>query len=210
MKIESYDPFHIGIKLNPAVLTNTLRSQLLNSLKDSGFDILAKSQPLPNVRNEDLAIKNDTRIQLSYEKHALNTIGKNPKDTTEIFKGVLDLIVKIGYEIKAFAPQFEILINMNIITEKNPTQIINNTVKCNLDSWKELDSNVNVDGLKVTLVDEKFGKQSLQIFLAPNPVRPTTTIILGIQYMNIDKDEIIDFNNKIEDRALRFVKSLGE
>lgn len=210
MKIESYEPFHIGIKLNPAVLTHSLRVQLLNSLKDSGFDILAKSQPMPNARNEDLAIKNDTRIQLSYEKHALNTIGKNPKDTTEIFKEVLDLIVKMGYEIKAFAPQFEILINMNIITEKNPTQIINNSVKCNLDSWKELDSNVNVNGLKVALIDEKFAKQSLQMFLGPNPVRPTTTIILGIQYINIDKDEVIDFNNKIEDRSLRFVKSLGE
>lgn len=210
MKIESYDPFHIGIKLNPAVLANSLRRELLDSLKDSGFDILVKGQPMPNVRNEDLAIKNDTRIQFSYEKHALNAIGKNPKDTTEIFKEVLDLIVKIGYEIKAFAPQFEILTNINIITEKNPTQIINNSIKCNLDSWKELDSNVNADGLKVTLIDEKFGKQSLQMFLGPNPVRPTTTIILGIQYVNIDKDKIIDFNSKIEERALRFVKSLGE
>lgn len=210
MEIESFDPYHIGIKLNPTLNLPSFRLKVLQAMKDVGFNVVAQEQLNSNVQIEVLATDKDVRIEFNYQVFALNTIGIEPKSTAELFQKLINMLKTIGYEIQALAPSFEILTNINVKTDNDPTKIINKSVNCNLESWKELNSNVNVTGLKVDLIDKEYGKEVLTVTVGPNPVRPSTTIILGIRYVQIEQEKIVDFSNKIEDRVLRFMKSFGD
>lgn len=210
MEIESFDPYHIGIKLNPTLNLPSFRLKILQAMKDVGFNVVAQEQLDPNAKTEIIVTDGDIRIELNYQVFALNTIGIEPKSTAELFQKLINMLKTMGYEIQALAPSFEILTNMNVKTDSDPTKIINKSVNCNLESWKELSSNVNVTGLKVDLIDNEYGKEALTITIGPNPVRPTTTTILGLRYLHIEEEKIVDFSNKIEDRVLRFMKSFGD
>lgn len=212
MEIQSYEPFHIGIKINPSMPIATLRKKLLPKLKESGFSVDTPDELAPNVtpQNEVIALDGKNRIELNYQLSSLNTVGEEPKSTTETFQKLLSLISKLGYEIKGIATSIDVVTNVFIKTDKDPTELINSSVKCDLKPWRELNENANVNGIKIDLVDEEYGKESLRLLIGPSSYSPTTQAVLTVRYLSTEAEDIIDFGKKLEERIMRFMKSLGE
>jgi len=210
MEIESYDPYHIGIKLNNTILLPVFRQKLIKAMKNLEMEVTAPDQMPSNVTTEIITTEGDTRIEFNYKGFALNTIGNDPKQTSQFFSKLLKVLTTIGYELDSLAAFYEIVTNINIKSDINPTELINRTVNCNLESWKELGSDVNVNGLKIDLLDKEYGKEYMTILVGPNPVRPKSTLGINLRYQHLEDNKITEFSTKIEERVLKFVKSLGE
>jgi len=211
MEIQSYDPFHIGIKINPSMPIAILRKKLLSKLRDSEFLVDAPDELAPNVTPENEVIASDgkNRIELNYKLSALNTVGEEPDSTTATFQKLLSVISKLGYEIKGIATSIDVVTNVFIKTDKDPTELINNSVKCDLKPWKELNENTNVNGIKIDLIDEEYGKESLRLMMGPSSYSPTKQVVLTVRYLSTEAEDIIDFCKKLEERIIRFMKSIG-
>ena len=96
-----------------------------------------------------------------------------------------------------------------ISCDKNYSEILTNSVNCNLDGFKELNSNVRASTLKMDFVDKESGKELLDLVIASNPVRPKTSILVGLKYRHSKREKILDFSDKIEERLLTLLNSFG-
>lgn len=211
MEIQSFEPYHIGIKLNPSLPIDALRQKILPKLRSSGFNEVSEDKIPSNVSHEIEVIAKDgnNKIELNYPLSALNTVGTEPTGTTETFKKLLGIIESLGYEIKGVAASIDIVTNVFVKTDDDPTELINGSVKCDLNPWQELNKNTNVNGLKIDLIDEEYGKETLRIIVGPSSLSPTSQIVLTFRYVNIEPEPIIDFGLKLEERTKKFVNSLG-
>ena len=91
MEILSYEPYHIGIKINTSMPIPLLRKKILPKLRTSEFVVDTPDQLASNVtpQNEVIAVDGKNRIELNYQLSALNTIGEDPTSTTNTFKKLL-------------------------------------------------------------------------------------------------------------------------
>lgn len=207
MKISSYDPYHIGIKLTPALSFQIFREKLLRSMNDAGMNVVINDL-IPNVPQEVVFREENARIEFNYASIALNTIGNNPKDATELFKKLVNILTTMGYDVNGLAVLFEILSNINVTVDTDPNPLITNSVKCNLDEWREINNNISVNGLKIEATDEVYGKETLRILIGPNTIRPNT-LLLNINYRSVDVEKIVNFGNSLDKRVMSIVTSLG-
>ena len=212
MEILSYEPYHIGIKISPALPMDILRSKLLPKLRETDFGVNAEDVLPSNVKmeNEVLASKGKTKFEINYALTALNTVGVNPIDTTDSFEVLLSLLKKLGYEMKGVASSIDVLTNVTVKTDIDPTKLINDSVKCDLTPWRELNENTNVNGLKIDLIDEKFGRESLRMLVGPSSLSPTSQLVFSIRYLHIESEPIIAFGKTLENKIMKFAQSLGE
>jgi len=209
MKVESYDPYHIGIKLSNINLP-IFREKVIKTMKSLDLHIIAKDEIPVNVPTEILAKDEETKIEINYTSTAINTIGNNPQQTNQLFSKLLKILTTIGYELDALVGFYEIATNINIKSDKDPRELVNTSVNCDLSSWNDIGSDLKADGIKFDYVDKETAKDSLSITVGPNPVRPKNYLLVNIRYQHIEDDKIIDFGSKIEDRVLSLVGSLGE
>jgi len=209
MKIESFDPYHIGIKLNN-VNFQIFRQKIIKTMKSLEMPISAKDEMPFNVPIEILTSDGETRIELNYSSLAINTIGNDPHKTNELFSKLTKVLTTIGYELDSLVIFYEVQTNINIKLDTSPLELVSKSVSCNLESWKELHSGVSVNGIKIELVDNELGAQSLAIVVYPNPIRPKHYLLVSVRYQHIEDDKIIDFGNKIEKRVLNLIGSLGK
>ncbi len=211
MEIQSYEPYHIGIKINASMPIEILRKKILPKLRESEFTVDTADELASNVtpKLEVIAVDGKNKIELNYQLSALNTIGEEPTSTTNTFKKLLSILSKLGYEIKGISTSIDIVANVFIKTDENPTKLINNSVKCDLSPWKELNENTHANGIKIDLVDEEYAKESLRLMIGPSTLSPTTQAVLTVRYLTMEAEDIIDFGNKLEERIIRFMKSFG-
>ena len=211
MEILSYEPYHIGIKVSPALPMAVLRSKLLPKLRETDFKVNAEDALPSNVKmeNEVVASLGETKLEMNYALTALNTVGVNPIDTTKSFEVLLSVLKDLGYEMQGVATSIDVMTNVTIKTEKNPTELINNSVKCDLTPWREINENTNVNGLKIDLIDEKFGKESLRILVGPSSLSPTSQLVFSVRYLHMEPEPIINFGTSLESKVTHFAKSFG-
>lgn len=212
MKITSFDPaYHIGIKVNPTMHVSTLRQKIIPKFKETEFSNVAPERLPSNVKHEIEVLANDgtVKIEINYQLNALNTEGEDSESTTKTFEKLLSILKELNYEIKGFSTSIDIVTNVIVSTDKVPTKLINDSVKCNLEPWRELNPNTNVNGLKINLIDEEYAKQSLTLLVGPSSLSPTTAIVVSIRYLTLEPDLIIDFGKKLNQRLIKFLESLG-
>jgi len=211
MKILSYEPYHIGIKISPALPMQVLRTKLLPKLRETDYTVDAQDTLASNVKmeNEVIATKGDTRIELNYSLTALNTVGNNPLDTTSSFELLVSLLDKLGFEMKGVSTSIDIMTNVSVKTETDPTKLISDSVKCDLSPWKELNQNTNVNGLKIDLIDDEFGKESLRILVGPSSLSPTSQLVFSIRYLHLEPEPIVSFGKSLESKITKFAQSFG-
>jgi len=212
MKIDSFEPsYHIGMKINPSMQLLTLRQKIIPKLKEAGFSDVVPERLASNVTLENEVLANDgtVRIEMNYKLNALNIEGKDPENATKTFEKLVSLLKELNYEIKGLSSSIDIVTNAKILTDKDPTKLINDTVKCNLEPWKELNPNTNVDGIKIELIDEEYAKQALRLLVGPSSLSPTTAIVVSLRYLTTEPSDIINFGNKLNQRITKFLESLG-
>lgn len=212
MEITSFEPaYHIGIKVNPSMPVSTLRQKIIPKFNEAGFSNVAPERLASNVKHEIEVLANDgtVKIEMNYPLNALNTEGEDSEGTTKTFEKLLSILKDLNYEIKGFSTSIDVVTNVNVSTDKNPTKLINDSVKCNLEPWREMNPNTNVNGIKIDLIDDEYAKQSLRLLVGPSSLSPTTAIVVSLRYLTIEPDSIIDFGKNLNQRIIKFLESLG-
>lgn len=212
MEIKSYDPYHIGIKINSQLPILHFREKILSNLRSAGLNTDNLEEHTSNVpsENEVIALDGKIRIEFNYKLNAVNTEGDDPIKTTNTFKKLLKVIEQTDLEMKGISTSIDVVTNVFVKTDSTPAELINKSIKCDLAPWKEINQDVEIlNGIKIDLIDEKFGKESLRIIIGPSSLNPTTQLALTIRYLHIETQPIITFGEKLEERVMKFLNSLG-
>ncbi|UCC91624.1 MAG: hypothetical protein JSV39_04950, partial [Candidatus Aenigmatarchaeota archaeon] len=186
MKIESYKPYHIGIKLKPYVDLDALKNDIIETLKTKGgYKITSKRKiDLGDVKigfhlvGETIATKDDTKIQLDFSANALNSIGKDQKEVINVFKQLIEIMPKKGYDLKATISFYEI-ISIVFISEIELEKMFKNVLKINQKRIDSLGLNIQTDGFRLKSPKEI---PSADFIFEPNPTNPKKSLSLKLSY----------------------------
>lgn len=211
MEIESYELYHIGTKLNPNVNLDVLKNKMESALKEKEYEIVEKPKiELPikiGLSIEVLGIKKDVKVELNFDAHALNVVGRKPDDVFEIFNEIIPSLSSLGYELEATVLFYEIVTNLIIKSERNPREILNKSSKVNLEPWREV-GDINVIGMRVgTWISKEHELMSL--IIEPSPVSPSNRFVLKLRFQSKEKEKIGSFHTKLNDRVMQVIQSLG-
>lgn len=210
MKIETYEPYHMGIKLTNALSLPAFRKRIISALSEQ-TDFVVSGDAFDGLSPNDVIAKtNDVRIEINYQSQALNVIGDKPETTTTVFKKLLDILESLDYELEnALVMFYEVLSNVLVNVDEDYSTVLTNAVNCNLDGFKELNPNVKISTVKIDFVDKEHGTDSLEMVISSNQVRPKTSMIVAIKYRTSKKEKTLKFSDKIEERILTLLKSFG-
>lgn len=210
INIETYEPYHIGIKLTSALSLPAFRKRIFSAISEQ-TDFVMSGDSFDGLSQNDIIAKiNDVRIEINYSSQALNVIGDKPEPTKVVFTKLLDILESLDYELEnTLVAFYEVLANAIIRVDENYSNVLTNSISCNLDGFKELNPNVKISNLKIDFIDKESGKESLDLVIGSNPVRPKTSVLVGIKYRSTKKEKILDFSDKIEGRLLTLLNSFG-
>lgn len=210
MIIESYEPYHLGIKLDLIVNLIGLRDKLKKLLKEKGYEESA-AQPQFGLEPavEVLGIRDGVRIELNFVAQAINTIGDEPGKVFEQFEELVKLFSDMGYDTNIAIPFYEIVTNIDVKSEKNPVELIDSAVKLSIEPPLST-RGVTVTSLRIS---NKLKPEMREVFtdisIQPNPVNPSNRFFIQLVYRSKSRDEIKSFHDQLEDTVLKILNSLG-
>lgn len=207
--IESYQPYHIGIKLADFVNLKTLKIQLIDSLRNKKYEIIKEKEilPLEKIR-EYIATKNKIKIQLFYPVIAINVImeiTKSHKEAIESFNDIINFLKELEYDLKKTVLFSEIVSNVVIKTDNKPIDILNKSLKVDLGTFEDL-GRINSTGLKFR--SGKNENEFLDLLLEPKLTSPESRYFLRIVYRTGKIENIDKFHNELEKNILNIMKSV--
>ncbi len=209
MKIESYEPFHIGSKLIYYVDKGQLISKLYDHYKDnemSGFilnqDLLKGDKVFSPLIYIITSPEEKLTLQMNLSANALNIIGNDPESVIKVLIKLMKKLPDLGFELESTFTYYEILTNIILLLEpedKRPDEIFakfSSNLFTNLEEIPDL--KVNHIRFSNELIskenDERF---SLEIY--PNQTSPDKRIILRVLKRVKDHNELISFQKMLVD-----------
>lgn len=208
MKVESYEPYHIGIKVNPAIPIRQLRQKIIDNVSELGLQAEAGEVIPPNVSTEILVKKSDVRIEFNYVALALNTIGQTPNEVYSVFEKLLNLLTKLGYDTSSVALFYELATTVNVSVDGNAMTILNNSVKCNMNPLKEIVSDITVHGIRYDIGFEEKERDMLRVLVGLNPINPQTLLAFKITLQTRNQEKINEVTKTIENMVLTMANSM--
>ncbi len=205
IRIESYEPYHIGIKLEQHVNLDFFKKKIKDILKGKEYNIIEDSI-IESLIKEVVGIKNNVKVELNRATQALNIIGENPTNVTEIFDEITANIPE-GYDIDSIMSFYEIITNMNIMLDTNPTDLLTKSSNIDLSSLKDIDNMIISSIMISNSTKEKYN--IFKLIIEPNPVSPSNSFYIKLLYRSREKQKVIFFQNILEDRITRLIKSIG-
>lgn len=204
LEIESYEPYHIGNKLNPATNFDSLKTKLKEKLRTTGYSETehspASQQIILGLPIETLGTKNDVRVELNHISQALNVVGVKPESVTEIFTEISSIFPDIGYELDKTFLFYEIVASILIKSDSIPIDILNKSVKINLEPLSIDELNLNIVGMRIGGENAEKGK-SFTLSIEPNVTSPSSRFLVRLQYRSKETADIElfyrDLNSKI-------------
>ena len=210
-EIESFEPYHIGIKLQANVNLDILGNKLRRMFKEKGYEISEKSVAQMNIPilspRDVLALKNGVRVEFNLPARALNTIGSEPVKVLRSFKEVVQTLSDLDYSLEATIGFYETVATIIVKSEKHPRQMINNGVRINLESFEELGETV-VDSLRIVNVEPTEEQGMIRLTIEPNPTSPNTRYLVKVQYRSLTPKGVESFQNEMEKRVLSLISSI--
>ncbi len=168
-KIESYEPYHIGIRMRQGLDKNFMK-KFRDLLKITNFEMLDPVEyNVPPVL--DIASDKNVMIQMNFPANSINVFGDTPADVNESLDKILELINKMGIDIKFGISFFELIAELSIITKEVPSDIFRNFIDWDLDFFEKL--NVSTTGIKLSteMVDET---EIFEFTIEPKLLSPKT------------------------------------
>lgn len=212
MEIESFEPYHIGIKLRSKLTEGVggISQKLRNVFKNAGYEIL----PEPSFQTgviigtlaEDIAKKDGMKIQINYDANAINTIGEDPKKVIEGFESLLKLLGELGYDTAASILFYEILSTMTIKTNANPLEVLGSATKISTEDFSDLDASVT--GIKISTKEIKSTGELFELIIEPKITSPKNRYHVKFLCRSPDVEKIRDFNSSLKSRIQKIIKSL--
>lgn len=209
MEIESYEPYHIGSKLNPAINYDSLKRKLKDYIKDLDYSIVTSETPekqiVYEVPVEVIATKNDIRIELNYVSQAINVIGSKPEEVTNIFDELLNSLSSLEYEIESTILFFEVISSIYLKVDEKPKEILGKSLVSNDDSFAD-------DGIPtLNTVGIRMGGENpsngafITLAFEPSPTSPNSKLTVRVQYRTKDRESIIGFYEGLEGKIVDLV-----
>jgi len=213
MEVERYEPFHIGIKFESGQDMGVLRSRIRKALSTrNDYKVMGEPQiesvigiaPGKTV----LAVKDNVKIELNFPAAALNTIGEDPKKVSDTFEEVAsEILPSEGYDMDLVVSFYEIITHITIKSDKEPTEILSNFMKLDLELLKQRD--VRLSGFKMSNEFTVRDKGRLtEVIVEPNATSPRDKFKVSIVCRSIDKKEIAQFHEKVEDLVIKLIQFL--
>lgn len=212
MKIDSYEQYHIGSKLNPAIDFNAVKYKLKNKLKSSGYSVMEQiqvEQTFLRVPIELLAVKDDVRIEHNILPNALNIIGTNVNNVVETFKEIVDILNDIEIPVSNLVIFLEILTSIIVKTDRKPLDLLSE--KINLDAKKFVVSdvqNLGVSGIQIRGSNDKTNSL-LFINIEPYPANPDNKFKVNLQYQTKAIENVFDFSKEVESNVINLLEQFN-
>lgn len=212
LQIDSYEQYHIGSKLNPSTDFNTLNEKLKNKLKTAGYSVTSEVQiddPF-FMKNpvELLATKGTVRVEFNRIAGALNTVGTEVESVLEVFEEVITDLTNLEYEIENLIMIFEILASVIMKVNEKPIDILNRNLSLDSKAFFVNDvQNWGINGIRVGGKND-LGNSFFSAFIEPNPTNPNSRFKVKLQYQTKEKDNILEFSNKLNLNVLNLIGQL--
>lgn len=211
MEIKSFEPYHIGTKLQPHVDLDILASKLRKALKEKEYEGTEKPVVELPIKieppREILGVKKEVRVELNLPATALNTIGEKPENVIEVFREVNSLLPELNYDLEATVVFYEIIANIIIESTKPPREMINKALKIDLRPLNGM-GKVVVDSFRIINVSPTERQGAIRMIVAPNPSNPNTMFLVRLVYRAPKKEGIELFHKKLQSKVLKVIQSL--
>lgn len=206
-EIESFEPYHIGIKIRPAFDPASIRKfREILGIKES-YEVIPES-PYLGIPIIEVAKKETTIIQLNIEGNAVNSIGSNPNEVIEVSKEILDFLSESGFDMDSSVSFYEIIAAISIKTDKNPLETLTSNVKFETSQFNEFDASIT--GYKISSTDIKDENELFEMLIEPKAVSPKSRYFVKIFMRTRDFEKIIEFNERIEEFVNNTIHILEE
>jgi hypothetical protein len=217
MEIESYELFHIGIKLNPNTLNlEVLVKNLKPGLEEMGY--LTTEEPSKAtvdvttgaLTQEKIVLAKKEGVEVSFNilKIALNYVGDNPCSVRDAFRDSIKIFERLEFELDKIFLFYEILVRMNIKTDKTPTEVIKNSSNLNLEPLEDI-GDLAVQTIKITPKDKDPSSYNwFNLVIEPKLASPRSRYYIYLLYRSPSKDELLNFQEGLEDRIKNMIESM--
>ncbi len=211
MELKSYSKFHIGIKVKSGVDLNEFKSSLKDFAASKEYTLVGAEQVditkilskgfTPGI--EKIAEKGDSEIHFNSSAGAINFVGKDPSEISNLFKEGLEFLEGNGYELNTIVEFFEIITEVVFENTQPPTEVLKN--KISFDTTKLLEmGEADVDLIKIKNRGNNTGDY-LEITMGVNPLKPSKEFIVVIVKRSIDIDKIYNFHTIIKETMESFI-----
>ncbi len=221
MRIESFDPFHIGSKLR---YINESQSILIKLFKYYEKDIpkdfeLQKGNQINPFLSPTINIlshkSENITMHFNYSSSALNVSGsslKEPDLVVSLFRDLLKDLEDIGFELESIFAFYEIIARATILLEDDlkPPDVIQ---KFSPQIFKTIEP---IQDLELNIV--KFSNESVtkriedlvSLEISPNRTSPHSRMTFRMIYRNDKSEEIIKFQENIRSLIEQIFNKLVE
>ena len=139
--------------------------------------------------------------------HALNVVGKEPNSVLGTFNEVIKFLPTIGYETKAMVSFYEIITNINILSDKNPKDVLNNSLRIDLQPFNEI-RNIGLTGVMISNREEVQDNELFSLIIEPSSISPSSKFVVKLQYRSSKTEDIISFQKSLEEKIIAIIKSI--
>jgi hypothetical protein len=213
MKVDSYEPFHIGSKIiyyvDRRILINKIynyyeeKNKEENNIFDLNKEIVEREVVISPKINIVTNKENKTNVQMNYVSDALNVTGTEPPYVYEIFEDLMGKLPSLGFELESTFAYYEVISSVILLIEKDAKDIFD---KFSPNLFSEIDyiPEIRVNYIKFSdSFIEGANQERFQLEVLPNRTSPTKRLILRIlnRFFKLEevKPFIDNFNNLIND-----------
>jgi len=215
--IESYEPYHIGLKLYNYVDRGLLTVKIYKhfetkpeekyELNDEIISGIKSVSPIITIVTD---LDSKTIIQMNFAIGALNIVGSDPKSVYELFIDLFKALPELGFELESTFSFFEIISHIILKVEEKPQDIFKKFVS--IDFSKEIGiPDINVNFVRFSnLLSPREEDTIFQLEVIPNPTSPNTRLILRIVYRIRDIEAFKSFHIEFDKTIKGIYKKIIE
>jgi hypothetical protein len=209
--ILSFEPYHIGTKLQAHVDMGILGNKLRGYLKTKEYVLPSRAPveflaPIPATA-QVLGSKDDVRVWFNIPGLALNVTGQDPNKVNQVFKETNKALSELGYDLNAAVVFYELLTTIIVTSNTHPTECINRSVHVDLRSMKDM-GEVVVDSFRVVNVKSTEEQGVLNLVVEPNPNNPEKSYSARLQFRSSKPEQIEAFHSTLKDKIMGVINSI--
>lgn len=208
LEIESYEPYHIGNKLNPATNFDTLKEKLRSKLETEGYEVPEKKIQGLIPTNEILGSKETIKIEFNNAAKALNVIGDSPEKVTKYNNELMSILETLDYEIENTISFTEVLAAIVAKSDGKPTDMLQKFMKTNVNtvSFKDV-GELDIIGVRIarkTCTD----KNLFTLAIEPSPTSTNSKFVITVHYRPENTESIKTFYEDLEEDIIGLIEQL--
>lgn len=206
-KINSYEPFVVGMKFKPDIDINSIIENVKNVLKDKEFEIPPPSQG--NIKFgppvETIGLKNNVEFKINLQTQAINIEGDNIEDVISIVEQTPGYLEDAGFDMLNTIEFNEIIANVIVDNNENPRDVINKSCTIDLNNLSDLDTSVT--GIKIDSIGES-SKELVNFIIQPRVGNPNKLYHIHSVYRFGNLEKIIDMSKELPNKIETLLDSL--